>query len=551
VSGFGTWSYNVGIAVYAYDRTHSASWVAIVTVGRYLPALVLSWLARSLIDRLPRRTVALAADLGCAVVMAVLALAGSLGAPLWLVTVVAAVSSTLARVQAAAVLSLAADVVVESALARAARLAGAAEAVATAAGSATASVLLVRFSPQSLFLVNAVTFVVSALLIATVRSEQRRPPRHLPARPMHERQRPATQQSRGRAPGIRVFWPLQAARGLAAYVYGVDIVVLTVIASRLFHSGSGTGAYGWLLAATGLGGLMAITPMRRNLARAPTAKLLAAGLVTYAVPVVFFALDPPVVAGIAIQILRGAGSVLVTSAAITGLQRAVPSSMAGRVFSTTQSLVLVGTCAGALSTPLLLALTGFGATLVICALAPSLAGLALYPYLARFDRQEASLLPLLDPRLSVLRGLQLLRDASRSTLYAIADSIIEVEVGPGTAVVREGEASDALYVLAAGTVEVTARGEDGPVLLRNLAAPDYFGEIGLLRGSPRTSTVTASIPCTVWKIPAEVFLAGVAEAGASGALSDTVRVRFATRPVVPAGELPTAESPTPLRPARS
>ncbi|BEP16646.1 hypothetical protein acdb102_49570 [Acidothermaceae bacterium B102] len=521
VSGFGTWSYNVGIAVYAYERTHSASWVAIVTVGRYLPALVLSWLAHSLIERWPRRTVALTADLGCAAVMGALALAGAENAPLWLVTVIAAVSSTLARIQAASVLSLAADVVVESQLARAARLTGAAEAVATAVGSAAASALLVRFSPPALFLVNAATFVVSASLIATVRPTRRRSTGTSSAPQARDDASPA---------GARSFWPLQAARGLAAYVYGVDIVVLTVVASRQFHSLSGTSAYGWLLAATGLGGLIAVTPLRRATGRLQTAPLLLVGLAVYTVPVLIFALDPPAAIGIVVQVVRGIGSVLVTSAAITGLQRSVPSSMAGRVFSTTQSLVLVGTCAGALSTPLLLGLTGFHATLVISALAPVAAGLALYPALARFGRQETDLLTLLDPRLSVLRGLRLLRDASRSTLYEIADAVVEVGVEPGVPVVREGAPSDALYVLTSGAVDVTGRGPDGPVLLRRLTAPDYFGEIGLLRESPRTSTVTSSTECVLWRIPGDVFLAAIAEAGASGALSDTVQVRFATRP---------------------
>src|ERR1017187_3967673 len=83
VSGFGTWCYNVGIAVYTFDRTHSATWVAIVTIGRYAPALVLIWLARSWVDRLPRRTVAMTADIGCAAIMVLLAIAGALNAPLW------------------------------------------------------------------------------------------------------------------------------------------------------------------------------------------------------------------------------------------------------------------------------------------------------------------------------------------------------------------------------------------------------------------------------------------------------------------------------------
>jgi CRP-like cAMP-binding protein len=138
-----------------------------------------------------------------------------------------------------------------------------------------------------------------------------------------------------------------------------------------------------------------------------------------------------------------------------------------------------------------------------------------------------------------VRNLQLLRDASRSTLYELADAIDELDVSAGTALVRQGEAADAFYVLVAGRVEVTVWSPDGPALLRHLVAPNYFGEIGLLHAVPRSSTVTATGPCTIWRIPAAVFLAGVAEAGVSGALSDTVQVRFSARPQsLPVDELP-------------
>jgi hypothetical protein len=529
ISGFGTWGYNVGIAVYAYERTHSAGWVAAVTVGRYVPALMLSWLAGRLVDRLPRRALAVTADLGCAAIMVLLSAFGAVDAPIWAMTLVAAVSSMLARTQAAALLTLAGDIVVESKLVRASVLAGAWEAIATAAGSATASAALLRFTPPTLFLMNAFSFAVSALLIGNVRSARRV---RTSARPT-----PVAGGRPRRASGV-VFWPLQATRAVAATVYGVDVVLLTVIASRQLHAG--TSGYGWLLSAAGVGGLTAVLPSRRDHGRS-TATIASVGLIMYALPLMIFAFGPPIGGGIAVQVLRGLGSVLVTSSVIGGLQRAVPSAMAGRVFGLTQSLVLAGTCVGAVIAPVLLEVAGFKATLVISAAVPAAVQLLLFPFLVRFDRQEESLLAALDPRVTTLRGLDLLRDASRSTLYEIADGIVEVTVEPGATVVREGEDSDALYVIASGEVEATARGADGPVRLRVMRAPDYFGEIGVLRGVPRTATVSTLAQTVLWRIPADVFAAAVAEAGVSGALTDTVQIRFQTsvttqRPHVPVKE---------------
>jgi MFS family permease len=516
VSGFGTWSYNVGIAVYAYEMTHSATWVAVVTVGRYLPTIVLSWWLSALVDRLPRRGLVIGSDLACAGVMLVISALAAAGAPVWLITILAAVSSTASRIQTAGALSLASDVVAESQLARASLLASASEAAATAVGSATASVVLLRFDPEALFVLNAATFLVSAALIMRVR-------------PVPVRRRPPPREwgtARPGPAGPRV-WPLLASRTIASYVHGLDVVLLTVIAAR--QLGSGTGGYGLLLAAAGLGGLLVLSPARRFVTGGPmTATVSSVAMAAYSLPLLFFATGPPVAGGLAVQVLRGAGAVIATSSVMSALQWAVPSAQAGRVFGTTQSLVLAGTCVGSITAPLLLGTLGFRATLAVGAVVPCLAQLALQPVLSRFHRRDPHLVAALDPRLAVLRRLDLLRDASRATLYEVADSVTEIEAAPGTVVLTEGDPSDALYVIVSGEVEVT--GGPGREVLRRQTGPDYVGEIGLIRGIPRTATVTMVTGGDLWQVPGEVFLAATSEAGASGALMDTMRVRFDTWP---------------------
>src|SRR5450432_749733 len=113
VAALGTWSYNVGIAVYAYRATHSVNWVAAATVGRYVPALLLTWFGDRWIDRFPRRTVAVGCDLACAAAMALITLVAVAHGPLVLAIALAAISAAAARIQSSALLSVGADVVVE------------------------------------------------------------------------------------------------------------------------------------------------------------------------------------------------------------------------------------------------------------------------------------------------------------------------------------------------------------------------------------------------------------------------------------------------------
>jgi CRP-like cAMP-binding protein len=155
------------------------------------------------------------------------------------------------------------------------------------------------------------------------------------------------------------------------------------------------------------------------------------------------------------------------------------------------------------------------------------------PGFLRFDREGVTTLAALDPRVDLLRRLDLFRDASRAMLYDVADHAVEEDVVAGHAIVREGDVADALFVLVSGAVDVTQQADAGHVTLRRMTAPSYFGEIGLIHGVPRTATVSAVGACTVWRIPAEVFLAAASRAGISGALADTVRLRAETVPAGP------------------
>lgn len=75
-------------------------------------------------------------------------------------------------------------------------------------------------------------------------------------------------------------------------------------------------------------------------------------------------------------------------------------------------------------------------------------------------------------------------------------------VAAGTVVVRKGERGDAMYLIAAGTVEVALA--DGQA--RRLGEGDFFGEMALLSREPRSATVTTVVTTDLLIIDAVDFL---------------------------------------------
>ena len=73
----------------------------------------------------------------------------------------------------------------------------------------------------------------------------------------------------------------------------------------------------------------------------------------------------------------------------------------------------------------------------------------------------------------------------------------------GEILVREGDASSHLYILASGELEVFARKENGRELIYNTLRPgEYFGELSM-DGSPRSASVRATVPSRCLVIPGD------------------------------------------------
>jgi len=89
--------------------------------------------------------------------------------------------------------------------------------------------------------------------------------------------------------------------------------------------------------------------------------------------------------------------------------------------------------------------------------------------------------------LAALRGVPIFRGLTRSTLLEVAAKTREVRYQAGATIVEEGEPGDVLFIITHGTVQV--RRQD--TVVAEMTVNDFFGEISLIDGEPRSATVTA------------------------------------------------------------
>ncbi len=91
-----------------------------------------------------------------------------------------------------------------------------------------------------------------------------------------------------------------------------------------------------------------------------------------------------------------------------------------------------------------------------------------------------------------LKRVPLFADLADAHLQRIANSARERQFEVGKPIVSAGEAGHGFYMITRGHAEV----QQGGRAIRTLGPGDYFGELALLRDTPRSATVIARQPTT-------------------------------------------------------
>jgi predicted MFS family arabinose efflux permease len=487
------WASWIAVLVWAYDWA-GVTGASVVAVAQLTPAALLASPAATFLSRWSTARGLALGYLLQTLAYFLLGVALAVDAPVPVVTMAAmvvAVAVILTRPAHNALLPEISDTTADLTAGNAAS--GTLEATAIVLGPILCSVTIAGWGPAGVVLVmaaaTAIALVMTAPLATDVRTELD-PALATSRAPSRVREVLAD-------PAARVISAMVAAESVLVGMIDILLVFLALDVLDLSRSGPGI-----LSSAIGVGGLVGaaftfVLVGRQRLGLA----LLLAGIVT-GVPFALTGASPDLAAACALLVMCGAGKAFFEVTARTFLHRLLPDRLLSAVFGLQESLMMGGLAVGAVAAPILVATAGPRGAFVVAGLFLPAITLGSWSVVRRLDARAAVPADVLDlllgvPILAVLPG-RIVERLAREALATTADA--------GSRLVEEGASGDRFYVIAAGEVSVSAGGRR----LRELVAGGWFGELALLRDTPRSASVDALTDVSLWTLDRTSFLAAVA-----------------------------------------
>jgi MFS family permease len=494
----GSWAYSVVLAVYVFDRTHSTVWLATMSTSRWLVGLLFAGIGGLISDKYERthvmRTVAILSGL----VMTVIAFAVGQNWPIWSLLALGVIAAIIASPYRPAAGALTPEIVSEKDLAAANSLFAMLENLVVVLGPAIGGLLLVLGSPVAGVIINAASFFVAAGIITLLRVRS------------HGKVEPGTGLIAQWSAGFKAIGQHRTALILVLFcaldssVYGASTVIYAPLSE---HLGTGVNGYSYLLAGQALGCVLAAGLANRLSARSRLAPVIAGSIAVQALPFALTALVSTPALAFVLQMVSGVGMVIVDILAITALQRNLDGGVLSRVLGAFDAIVISTIMAGSFIMAAVFSQTDLKTALVALGFGVPVVALIGLPFVIKSDRKSAEEAARIGPRVDVLGKLDLFTGATRPVLERLAKSAEERDVPAGEQLIREGDPADALWILLDGSLSVT-QGGDGASMreLPVVSAPNYVGELGLVRNVPRTASVSTREDSKLLRIEGTEFL---------------------------------------------
>lgn len=340
VSQMGDWFDTIALYTIILNLTGSGRDVGLLLVARFLPSFLFGPVSGVVADRFSRRTIMIWSD-----VLRALVVLGFLfvrrADQLWIIYVLTVLQLALSTFFEPAKTAAVPSIVADRELVAANAISSVTWSVMLTLGAAAGGVITGWFGTNAAFILDALSYLLSAALIFNVR---------LPKRPKRERQKLSLGQALGitetlegaryvkRRPGVLALLLVKPAWGLG----GGIMTLLAVFGERIFPVGrSAATGIGVLFAARGIGTAVGPIVARRLAGEGKNSMTVSIGiafLIGGAFYIAFGAATSFVFALIVLGIAHTGGSILWVFSTVL-LQRSVEDNFRGRVFAAELALL--------------------------------------------------------------------------------------------------------------------------------------------------------------------------------------------------------------------
>jgi CRP/FNR family transcriptional regulator, cyclic AMP receptor protein len=105
-----------------------------------------------------------------------------------------------------------------------------------------------------------------------------------------------------------------------------------------------------------------------------------------------------------------------------------------------------------------------------------------------------------------LRTSVLFERAQESSLADVARHLRRRRFRRGEVIFHQGDPGDALHLVSSGAVKIVLPSAEGDeAIIATLGSGDFFGELALLDGAPRSATAVAQEACETWTLARDLF----------------------------------------------
>jgi MFS family permease len=369
----------IALVALVYDRTGSSLWVSAALLAMIGIGGACAPFAGALGDRFDRRRVLIGSDLAAAACFGAIALVDEPWQLVVLAGLGAAAESPFIPTSAASVPNLVAN---DEELPRANAIVATGKNTGMLCGPLLGGLLVATLGPAAAFIGNAITFLASAALVATIRV------------PMQGK-RTAEEAHGGILAGFRF---LAGDRVLRTIAIAWSIVLLGIggvlVAEYPLAKEFDAGAvgYGFLVAAWGGGSLLGVTLAPRAMRRHAELACITVGAFVMAIAIGAVAVAPVLVVAVAMMAAGGIADGIAAVAEETLVQRRVPDAVRSRVLAAMEAAVLIALALSFGFAGFLLDAVGPRMTYLIAGVVFAIGALVIATVL-RHERRDAPALP--------------------------------------------------------------------------------------------------------------------------------------------------------------